>query len=194
MQKIEPFRENILFHGLQTEASQFNACVGTNGGPYDLFDYSKGYFEATRFILERMKERPGDFIVDLLVYPACYSLRHAVELFVKYLIVELSRATGGKQKYESNHSIVDNWRLAADLIGVARMPHKEADLAFTAHMIEAISEVDPNGQIFRYPDSIKGDQHLIEWKLINLSVIDETRQKLQAIFQDWRYAILDLID
>ena len=43
-----PFKENALFRGLQNHLSRFNACVGNNGGPYDLYDYAEGYFEENK--------------------------------------------------------------------------------------------------------------------------------------------------
>jgi len=44
---VEAFKQNDLFRGLQNDLSRLNACVGNNGGPYDLYDYSWGYFEGT---------------------------------------------------------------------------------------------------------------------------------------------------
>jgi len=48
------FKQNDVFKHVDND--QLNACVGNNGGPYDLYDYAKGYFEATnsRSELERV--------------------------------------------------------------------------------------------------------------------------------------------
>lgn len=37
---VAAFKQNDLFRGLQNDLSRFNACVGNNGGPYDLYDYA----------------------------------------------------------------------------------------------------------------------------------------------------------
>ncbi len=33
---VAAFKQNDLFRGLQNNLSRYNACVGNNGGPYDL--------------------------------------------------------------------------------------------------------------------------------------------------------------
>ena len=46
-----PTKANTVFKGSQGADWQLNACVGDNGGPYDLYDYAQGYFEATRVLI-----------------------------------------------------------------------------------------------------------------------------------------------
>jgi hypothetical protein len=55
--------------------------------------------------------------------------------------------------------------------------------------ISEFEEIDPNGVIFRYPDSIKGEQHLKEWTLINLGIVEARALSIFAIFEDWNYKI-----
>src|SRR5688572_30124182 len=83
------FKENELFRG-ELAWSDKNACVGNNGGPYDLYDYADGYFDATRGLLEIALAAPDSnrpwVTIDILVYPICLNFRHAIELYLKYLI------------------------------------------------------------------------------------------------------------
>ena len=37
----EPFKQNDVFKHVDND--QLNACVGNNGGTYDVYDYAKGY-------------------------------------------------------------------------------------------------------------------------------------------------------
>jgi hypothetical protein len=85
------FRQNDPFRG-DRALSRFNACVGDNGGPYDLYDYAEAYFEATRLLL-REAQKPG-VLIDVIVYPVCLNFRHALELYIKYLITDLGNAAG----------------------------------------------------------------------------------------------------
>ena len=64
----ESFKQNDLFKGVQNQHADLNACVGINGGTYDLYDYSWGYFELTRLLLIDAR-KPGTTI-DVLVYPS----------------------------------------------------------------------------------------------------------------------------
>src|SRR5262245_4749418 len=106
----QPFKENALFRGLRNAHWRQNACVGNNGGPYDLYDYAHGYFEATRILAAQAKE-PGS-VIDLLVYPLCLSYRHAIELYIKYLITDLAKVTKDGGSFRPNHSLHENWQSA----------------------------------------------------------------------------------
>jgi len=185
--KWRVFKENALFRG-DFQRSQYNACVGDNGGPYDLFDYAHGYFESTRLLLQSVGKAHG-VAVDILVYPICLNFRHAVELFIKYLISDLAKLVGSHSKFESTHSLQKNWDTAKTLIEKSELDVDPDEVALLAQVISDIMDVDPNGNIFRYPESIKGDQHLKDWALINLAVIGEVFVLLFAIAKEWHYEI-----
>jgi hypothetical protein len=55
-------------------------------------------------------------------------------------------------------------------------------------------EVDPNGNIFRYPESIKGDRHLRDWRLINLIVIERYYKEIFEVAKTWRHKLESLLD
>lgn len=59
------------------ENHQMNACVGDNGGPYNLFDYGRGFFEGGHAAVKSAQDYIGP--VDLLVYPAAFAYRHGIE-------------------------------------------------------------------------------------------------------------------
>ncbi|MTD93926.1 hypothetical protein GIW81_06200 [Hyphomicrobium sp. xq] len=168
------FKENTLFRGWKAH-SAMNACVGNNGGPYDLYDYAQGYFEATRLLLQEA-QKPG-IIIDVVVYPICLTYRHAMELFIKYLISDLAKLNNAKKSYRPNHGLKENWELALKLIAEAKLKASDRELAAIGEVVEAMAEVDPKGEIFRYPESIKGDQHLKDWSLINLVVLERSAAK-----------------
>ncbi|MCK1394307.1 hypothetical protein [Bradyrhizobium sp. 1] len=157
---VAAFRQNELFRGLQNDLSRLNACVGNNGGPYDLYDYAWGYFEATRLLLEDADE-PGAKI-DVLVYPICFNFRHAIELYVKYIIADLSRVEGTGRQYQPGHSLLRNWKKAKKLLKA--IDHTTEDVALFEDVVRHIEEVDATGQTFRYPESIKYDQHLKDYR------------------------------
>lgn len=55
--------------------------------------------------------------------------------------------------------------------------HAAEDAALFEEVIGHIEEVDPAGQTFRYPESIKYDQHLKDWPSINLAVVEFGRDE-----------------
>lgn len=183
------FRFNALFR--PGGDGSLNACVGDNGGRYDLFDYAHGYFAATRKILEAAKVVEGGLAVDTLVYPACYNFRHSLELFIKYLVTSYARLLKDDSiQFETRHGLKGNWdKVQAAAMRYRWAPFKVDEIGLVEATIADFHEVDPNGVIFRYPDSIKGEQHLKDWALINLGVIEEHATRLFEMFEDWHYRI-----
>ena len=51
--------------------THMNACVGDNGGPYELMDYGKGFFEGGHAIVLAAATNVAP--VDYLVYPAAFA-------------------------------------------------------------------------------------------------------------------------
>ncbi len=80
-------KENSTFRG--GEPSWANACVGNNGSP-SYVEYAKGFSKAANLIIDQALERQNThFHVDDMVYPACFNMRHSVELRLKGAIEDL---------------------------------------------------------------------------------------------------------
>ncbi len=93
------FAPNMLFRS--GPDFQLNACVGTNGGPYDLRAYGQGFFEGGKAIIQAARNRAAP--VDILVYPAAFSFRHGIELYLKHLL-ENVRSLYDAPSVEKNHT------------------------------------------------------------------------------------------
>lgn len=180
------FRENDLFRGDRQNANK-NACVGDNGGRYDLYDYALGYFDAALTLLQAA-QKPGA-IVDTLVYPACYSYRHSLELFMKWLVNEMGVVLGDEDlKAAKVHDLTKNWERAQ--AGFRKLPKRLAkpeELELMAVAIKCVHEIDPNGETFRFSDDRKDRQHLKEWSLINLTVLLGYVEKTVEVMKDWQH-------
>ena len=95
------FSPNMLFRS--GPDYQLNACVGTNGGPYDLRSLGQGFFDGGKAIIHAARE--GTAPVDILVYPAAFSFRHGIELYLKHLLGNV-RNLRDAPSVEKNHSIL----------------------------------------------------------------------------------------
>jgi hypothetical protein len=184
--RFRAFKQNELFRP-DFDRTDFNACVGDNGGPYDLYDYAHGYFEATRLLLKSVGKSGATN--DLLVYPTCLNFRHAVELFIKYLITDLTKLIRSDAKFRTTHSLEANWSTAMNLIKRTKLDVDPDEIKMITRVVTDIMEVDPNGNIFRYPESIKGDQHLKDWAIVNLAVIGDVFAVLSKVVEDWHFKI-----
>jgi hypothetical protein len=182
------FKQNDVFK--HVDFDQLNACVGNNGGPYDLYDYAKGYFDATKTLLAHVQDEGN--LIDLIVYPICFDFRHAIELYLKYVIKDLSKAKGTGHRFKSGgHTLTKNWLAAKSLL--KHIETKEEDVDYFEKVINC--EVDTtNGQTFRYPESIKGVKHLQEWSTINLPTLKAHNEKISVIAHTWRGRIESVVE
>jgi hypothetical protein len=55
--------------------------------------------------------------------------------------------------------------------------------------VKCIDEVDPKGETFRYPESIKENQHLKDWSLINLRSLKLYLDVAENAASRWQGAI-----
>ena len=180
--------ENPLF--TNGDNTDMNACVGDNGGPYGLFDYGRGFFQGGHAIVKSAQERVVP--VDLAVYPAAFSYRHAIELYLKHLVECLNAVleTGGT--FKKHHKMIDLWSEVASMNAKVERELIEGEAIDRAgELIGYFDAFDPTGQVFRYPEDIKGNRHLAEHKLINVIVLHEQMEELQAILERWVWQVAD---
>lgn len=169
---------NALFRGDQENAS-FNACVGNNGAP-DIYYYADGYAESVDLLIEGLTEGRGT--LDTLIYPICFSLRHAVELTIKGQIQDLiglaklrkyrDTANINVEKALNKHDIKDLWAFFSKHAIANDRRYKEL-ISASDTLIGCIAETDPTGQTFRYSYSNDAQKHLTDVSLINVLVLRE---------------------
>lgn len=163
-----------------------NACVGNNGGPYDLFDYGRGFFDGGHAAVKSAQNYEAP--VDLIVYPAAFSYRHAIELYLKHLVLSLNVILKTGETFKKKHKMIDLWHEVIrlhDLTKGSLIEHNAINRA--GELIGYFDAFDPSGQVFRYPEDIKGNPHLASHKLINVEVLSDQMKELQSILDRWVY-------
>lgn len=167
-------KENSTFRG--EDPTWANACVGDNGSP-QIFEYASGFASAANVLLDEViKHRGIGLPVDVFIYPICFNMRHAVELFLKAgvsHIVQLAHIRVAKiPRFDiaESHDLRKIWEYF-------KINSLAADKRY-APMIEALEEyvvdianVDATGQVFRYPFDTENRKHLTELALINAVVL-----------------------
>ncbi len=161
-----------------------NACVGDNGGPYELFEYGKGFFEGGHAAIQAAEDGAG--AVDLLVYPATFAYRHGIELFLKELIRRHNSMLKTGDAFTPGHGMIKLWDDLLALHGKVENPLIEREAVDRCgEMIGHFHAIDPTGQVFRYPEDIKGNAHLKDHKLINVEVLGDHMRELQELMERW---------
>lgn len=186
-----PSNWNATFRG--AEPSWANACVGNNGSP-GYREYADGFSDAANMLLAHVLDNEARSDVDILVYPICFNIRHAVELRLKHAIIKIKHLYEVKKINKAFdlvaiHDINKLWEIIINSCA-------ELDRRFIiatdkiAEYVNDIGQIDPTGQTFRYPYSNDDVKHLTNESIINLFVIRKRFSKLS----EYLSCFIDLID
>ena len=176
------YKTNDLFRG--GHPWQLNACIGKNGGPYNLNDYCLGYFDAARVLVQATTE--GNTSVDLAVYPITYNFRHAIELGLKYLADLLPAIWNETVIYKPTHKLLDVWQLVRPYLLRDPAFNDSSDPILSVDEVLAdIIEFDPDAEVFRFPKDRGGRLHLQDVVCINIAVLGEALELTRQIFEKW---------
>jgi hypothetical protein len=181
------YKHNDLFRPVPN--SELNACVGTNGGPYDFEHYAIGYFLAGRQVAAAALA--DQLQIDLFVYPLVFLYRHAIELALKHLVTVLPPLYGEEGRYQATHQLLDNWTVVrgylerrADFGRAASIPAFEA-------ILRDFIDLDAKGEAFRFPEERAGVPFLQSTTHINVEVFSHAMRFIEDAFHSWRQAASD---
>lgn len=174
-------KPNKTFHG--DSPIWANACVGINGSP-GYWEYSKGFSRSANLLIDAVIKDGGiTLLVDELVYPACFNMRHSVELRLKLLIYELQVIYNIKGEeldfnYAGSHDIGQIWEFFTTCSELADERYKAANDRIHETIVD-IAEIDATGQTFRYPATIESKRHLTGITSINFIVLKKQFAELE---------------
>lgn len=175
--KIPQWNWNALFRG-DYELGAYNACVGDNGCP-DLYYYADGFADSVFLLIDALTTG-HKAVLDTLIYPICFNLRHSVELTIKGQIEDLSQLAKLRkkplapetdiEKVLNQHDIMNLWAFFSGHAAAFDRRYKEKVSALEP-LIRCIGETDPTGQTFRYSYSTEARKHLTDVSVINVLVL-----------------------
>ena len=176
-----------------------NACVGDNGSP-NLIDYASGFASAANALLDAAIAGRGRILpVDTLIYPICFNMRHAVELFLKSASADLDRLALVQGRPRADSGLANSHDLSR-IWTVVREQAAGADQRLTAitsqvdEYVTDIAQVDATGQVFRYPFDLENKKHLTEFAIINVLVVKRRFKRIEELLHDLRRMIERLSD
>jgi hypothetical protein len=169
--KVPNSRANRTFHG--ADPTWANACVGDNGNP-QITEYAEGFASAAKTLLDAVIAGEGlRLAVDIYIYPICFNVRHAVELFLKSTAQRLQVLASLQQKkieafdLLATHDLHKIWNHVRDSSSILDARYKSR-LAPLEEYVRDIASIDATGQVFRYPFDSEQKKHLVEVSVINL--------------------------
>ena len=173
--------------------AQLNACVGENGGPYGYDEYGDGFFDGAKMIVNRIKE--GAYNIDTLIYPATFSYRHGIELYAKHLVKKLAAYNKSGADTVKTHALKDNWALLVKEATNSKLKFFDPlEVSIAGDIIEDFCEIDPTGQVLRYPEDVKNNLHLTGLGVINVEILADGMQVLEDLFDRWLEGFREMED
>lgn len=165
---------NKTFRG--AEPTWANACVGNNGAP-DIVDYASGFAAAANALLDSAIATRGiELTVDTLVYPVCFTMRHAIELFLKSAADDLIRIGEMRDvalppfSHKESHDLGLIWRYVKGHALTTDERLAEIVRGLDEYVLD-VAAMDASGQVFRYPFDLENKKHLSEIGIINFLVL-----------------------
>jgi len=152
-----------------------NACGGNNGSP-DYWEYSKGFSSSANLLIDAViRDEARTLSVDELIYPACFNMRHSVELRLKAAISHLQSIANTKGEkiffdYTGSHDISLIWEFLKTNSELIDERYITINARINSTIVD-IADVDATGQTFRYPVNTESQKHLTEISLINFIIL-----------------------
>lgn len=182
--------QNATFRGW--DPTWANACVGENGYP-QIYEYASGFASAANLLLDQVISNKGTTLyVDTFIYPICFNMRHAVELFLKSAAVSLEKLAKirgravPKFDLAGSHDLGKIWGYVNDS-AQAFDPRFRAVIGDLDQYIIDVASIDSTGQVFRYPFDTDNKKHLTAVSVVNVIVLKKRWSELEKYLQDLTY-------
>lgn len=191
---MKNYKPNSLFRG--GEKIHLNACIGTNGGPYDYWVFSRGYFNSAFILSDSIisEERASPFI-DNLVYPIVANFRHGFELGIKHCIIIAARIADIPPEYSKKHLLLEDFdRLRRISDDIDRDLIEQSDWNFVRNVIKDFSRTDPTGMVFRYPEDLSNELLIDAPELLNLETLAVAMKKCHKILDRLEIQLIQVAD
>lgn len=155
-------------------AAFFDSTWGT---PYGRIE---GFRLAGEVLYERMLSHPSER--NFLIYPYANSWRHCLELLLKDLLPIITDLAGTTPaaRLATTHNLAKLWTSMRPLVEKAFPAEEPAEIATVTRVIEQLTNLDPDGQSFRYHSRVDGKPTLRDQPPIDLPKFHEALRGVRA--------------
>lgn len=126
---------------------------GTNAFAFQ--SYVEGYYMAAETIYSKMRDAGRDYkIIDTLIYPLCFNIRHCIEMYLKMVFVKFTATEGQSVKgyLNNNHNLVQLWNKLKPILSTKKKRvGSSVNISAIEHFIKAWSKFDNKSDSMRYP-------------------------------------------
>jgi hypothetical protein len=138
------------------EARPFRGAWVANRADERLFRMIKGFHEAGDLLVSESEDDPRR--AQNLIYPAIFAYRQALELRLKYLLVEFGPSAGQAPEFRT-HDLKTLWSKCKRVVAFFEsnlQPTDEEAFRVAEALIAEFDAVDPGSDAFRFAHDTKG--------------------------------------
>lgn len=189
--------QNKTFRG--SDPTWANACVGENGNP-QIYEYASGYASAANTLLQEVIKNEGSSLyVDTFIYPICFNIRHAIELFLKATAVSLEQLAKIRSTaiphfdLAGSHDLGNIWNYVREHAMPFDSRYVELLEKLNPYIVD-VAETDATGQVFRYPFDLDNKKHLTSVSVINVVILKDRWSIQEKLLRNLNRLNEDLLD
>lgn len=144
-----------IITGTKIDDSDFVAEVPTYMGDASLHLFAMGFLEMAEISCERATR--NNCSIDAVIPATLYSFRHSVELFLKYVLYDLRIVEDSTPL--NGHPLRDMFKDHKSMLTIALECESASGfhwrdwLSRFASLVNAVHDLDPDGQTIRYPSN-----------------------------------------
>lgn len=136
---------------------------------HPLFERARGFKKAGDLIVTSIMEDYNQFNAEIIP-AALWLYRHAIELNLKYVRSLLAERVSDEYRFGRTHDLLELWAPVEDYLKGIGLVFDSNTLHFQiAEVIKEFSNLDVDGQLFRYPDS--SSPAAKNWVKINFPIL-----------------------
>ncbi|MGA2678773.1 MAG: hypothetical protein ABSF37_05645 [Sedimentisphaerales bacterium] len=158
-------------------------------GGWSMRGYANGFLEIASIASEKAIE--NKCAIDTIMPAILYNIRHSVELFLKFVLFEISEKSGHKITAE-DHRIKDTFNKYKDLIRMF-LETEHYMVAFSHEkwlndfegIINHVDAFDSDGQKTRYPTDKKGKPNLGGKAIVSTSDVYCLIEYIQSYYDEY---------
>ena len=124
------------------------------------------------------------FLPNLAVMPVCFLYRHALEIYLKFLLVRGNRLLDRQYRVRPGHELRPYWDELKPLL-LELFPDHPEELEIVERTVEDCDRIDPRSLKFRYPVNTAGNPTVHDYGLVNLSRLRQGVSRAFAVLEGY---------
>ncbi len=117
------------------------------------------------------------------------------KLYLKHFTILANRLQQSGATMQQGHDILRNWDVLKALFAQINNSYFDStEIGIVQDILEDIVSVDATGQVFRYPEGNRGEQHLEDIAIINVEILEAGMRIVFELFEKWDSGLIGLLE